>query len=633
MNSSDEDFPLLLDKELNDFSNPMDENDRNNDDNRELTLNDVIIKSTLYDPNYETQRQNVLSAFNKNKVSIMEESVAFGTRIPRNSFRLVHRNNIPELVGFTNVPLRKKVFTTGTTEDLGTFNQTDLHIGAHSSHLINVPQGFVAKAFHGNKYPLLLGEGPHVIHDNTFKIVGGKDACLVKLNTSIIVNGTLFILRIPKGKIAKIWMGSEPYLLSSREDPYVFKSPYFSIQPVSEEVYFEDASTPVIIHGPIKRLIPKTGEVAITYNNGNLVTYEADPNMKPILITDENHTFNGFLATNIQTIEFPCERTKILRRKENPNNIDFVNYEEFRTKDGLPIGVKLLVVYSIFDPVKALSKLNKNQIETHIEKLVVADMGAVVQRCSSGDFQNTNMTKTTPHIRDELLNTTSANNDESLIPPNNPQLIVFLQDSMKNKLTEDFKEYGIELVRVNIETPKILDKTIADKIAENSILTSATNAKESMIDQKYKIAKKEAEQLAIQIEIKQKQENENMINAARAKLEAAKLIAEAKYIEADAIAKSEKKIFETKAKLYKRYPHLFQYDMSKLQTDRLRSVKTTVISPEVAKSVFGFGSQFANQIICDSKDYGESQSQSDEYSEDDKDETIYRPQNYPLKKI
>ena len=82
MNNSDEDFPLLLDKELNDFSNPI-ENLSNlivSDDKRELTLDDVVIKSTLYNVDYEIQTQNILSAFNRNKVSIMEESVTFGTR-------------------------------------------------------------------------------------------------------------------------------------------------------------------------------------------------------------------------------------------------------------------------------------------------------------------------------------------------------------------------------------------------------------------------------------------------------------------------------------------------------------------------------------------------------------------------
>ena len=156
-----------------------------------------------------------------------------------------------------------------------------------------------------------------------------------------------------------------------------------------------------------------------------------------------------------------------------------------------------------------------------------------------------------------------------------------------------------------------------------------------MIEQKYKIAKKEAEQLAIQIEIKQKQENENIINAARAQLEAAKLIAEAKLIKADAEAKAERKIFETKAKLYRKYSHLFQYEMAKLDAEKLSGVKTTVISPEVAKNIFGFGSQLASKIVLNERHY-DSDSKEIEYSdeEDDKDETIFGlQQKYPIKKI
>ena len=82
MNNSDEDFPLLLDKELNDFSNPIENLSSPivSDEKRELTLDDVVIKSTLYNVDYEIQTQNILSAFNRNKVSIMEESVTFGTR-------------------------------------------------------------------------------------------------------------------------------------------------------------------------------------------------------------------------------------------------------------------------------------------------------------------------------------------------------------------------------------------------------------------------------------------------------------------------------------------------------------------------------------------------------------------------
>lgn len=581
----------------------------------ELTIDKIIIESTISNFDPDVQLQNILQAFNKNKDTIMEPSTTLGTRIRRDEFRLVHRNNTPELIAFTNVPLRKKFFLTGVTEDLGTFKQTDMLIGAHGSYVLNVQKGNIAKGFCGTGIPILFGEGTHVIHNNTFKL--DKDP-IVSLNKPYIKHGTYNILRVPKGKIAKIWLGNEPYLLESKEEPYIFNTPYFSLERKSEAELFEDAFSEVIIHGSIKRLVPKTGKVAITYNNGNLVTFAAQ-NGEPILITKENHIFDGFLPTNTQTVVFPCEKTKALRRKERPGDLDYIEYEAMRTIDGLPIGIKLLVIYSIVDPVKTLSMLNKDQIESHIENIVVADMSMVIQRCSSSDFQNTDMTRTMPHIRDKIMNTTSSHCEPSA--PNNTEFIRYLQDSVKNKLSEDFKDYGIDLVRVNIETPKILDKAIANKMAEFSLLTASANSKVSTIDQTYNIAKKEAEQLAIQNEIKQNQENQNKINvaktsleaakqdaainevkqnqenqnkvnAAKAELEAAKLKAEAKKITATADSLANIAIDEARAKLFEEYPKLFEYEMAKLQSIATSNIKTTVISPEIAQSLLTFGTTY-----------------------------------------
>ena len=264
--------------------------------------------------------------------------------------------------------------------------------------------------------------------------------------------------------------------------------------------------------------------------------------------------------------------------------------------------------------------MTKSKIESHIENIVVADMSMVIQRCSSSDFQNTDMTRTMPHMRDKIINTTLANN-ESGPPPYNAEFIRFLQDSVKNKLSEDFKDYGIDLVRVNIETPKILDKAIANKMAEFSLMTSSANAKVSTIEQTYNIAKKQAEQDAIQNEIKQNQENQNRINAAKAsleaakqeanqnevkqnqenqnkinaakaELEAAKLKAEAKKITATADSLAATAIDEARAKLFETYPKLFEYEMAKLQSIATGNIKTTVISPEIAQSLLTFGNKY-----------------------------------------
>ena len=532
---------------------------------KDLSFRDIIVSSTLRHPDLDEQARNIVRLFNQNRPSIMVESVAMGKRIQRDEFRLVHRNNFPELVPFTRKPLRMEYNMTGTTEEIGVFKQNDLCIGAHGSYVVNVPQGKICKAWYGNR-PVLLGEGPHVIHSNNFKLQKGNP--LVSISATHIAHGTINIVRVPVGYIAKIWLDNCPYILESRPEPYVFNTPTFKL--VSEKEDAPDAhnapandlgrgiaqlvksaeqekvlfltSEKLIRHGPIKRVMPKTGEVAITYKNGILEIIEPTKTNEPTVINDPNHIVEGFIETTIQTLTFPSEKTIAERERNSHKKDDFNSYEEFRTKDGMPIGVKLLVVYIITDPKLLLSELSRDQIVPHIENLVVADMGSVIQQCSSSDFQSTGQTKTMPGFVDTMMNH-QAPDPSAPPPPNNPEFVQHLQDSVKNKLSADFAEYGIKLDRINIETPKILDKEIADKLSEFSLMNSKATAKEAVLDKQYNIAKREAEQKAKQLEIQQMQDNQNMIRMAKAKLEAAEMEAKAITIKAQAEAEAQKSKF------------------------------------------------------------------------------------------
>jgi len=547
----------------------------------QYTINDIVIASTLRDKNPYTQVQNILHAFNGNRESIMVPSVIFGKRINRDEYRLVHRNNSPELVGYSDIPLRKKIYMTGTTEDIGIYKQTKLFFGAHGIYVVNVPVNKIAKAYLGLK-PILLGEGPHVIHDPNFKLAEDP---LVNIYDKNIYHEIYTIIRINKGELCKIWFNNDPIILESRSKPYIFVTPYLKMMIFDNNNGFFSASERLIEHGPIKRLMPQTGEVAITYDHGNLVTMPPNKNKTPIIINSQNHTVEDFISTNIQTLVFPSEKTITSRKKNHSNGEyckDFVNYEEFRTRDGLPIGVKLLVVFSIVDPQKTLSRLKKDEIIPHIENLVVADMGAVIQQCTSSDFQNTSQTTTEPYVFDNKINKYKHG-----LPPNNPEIINHLQDSVKNKLSKDFLEYGIMLDRLNIETPKILDKAIGKKISEYSLLNSEASAKESILEKKFVIVKKEAERAAKKTEIEQIQTNQNKISAAQAEFEAAKLLAEAKKIKSDAEAYSAKAVAKAQAEMFEKYPKLFEFRLMELKTQSMKGIKSSIVSPEIAKNMFG----------------------------------------------
>lgn len=620
-----------------------------------LNYDDVVIRSPLYDNDPTQQISNIIAAFNQNRKSIMTRSVV-GKRIDPDYFRIVALNNQPELVPPSKYKYRKCIFPSPNdhAEELGKYKQTELCFGAYGSYVVNVPVGKVALAWRGN-IPIILGQGPHVIHDPNFKMVGEdnlqdvnhsyishgtihiirvapnnictiwinyvpyilvpreepyvfnepifkKDKNLTALTNGYINHGNYHILQIPNGKIGKVWFGSEPHILEARSEPYIYNDQTFRLERKSENENFEDATSRIIVHGSIKRLMPRTGEVAITYDNGKLITYEPPVDHKPILITNPNHSHEGFLTINIQTIEFPSEATRKARtanaKKTNKNtdptddmNYNDINYEIFRTSDGLPIGVKILVVFEIEKPDLTLKRLKPDQIMPHIEHLVVADMGRTIQSATSVDFLSSDQTKIKP-LKTDI---------DMISDSHQGEFFQYLQDKVKSQLHNDFAEYGIKLVRLNFETPKILDHTISNKMAEFSLMSTSARAQEGVMDRNFRIAQTKANQDAETMKIKQKQENDNKVLIAEvdqksvqlkaeAELNAARMKALAKLAETEAEAKGQQMLLEIanrRAELYDKHPGLLQYDLALIQAKAMRSIQSTIISPEIAQMYYG----------------------------------------------
>jgi len=442
-------------------------------------------------------------------------------------------------------------------------------------HIIRVSPNVLQKVWINNvPYFLTPREKPYVFKESVFRSDGE-----VSISEGYINHGNYNILQIPNSKIARIWIGSTPRLLESSAEPYVFTDQRFRIEMGSKKKeIFLDATDRLIEHGSIKRLLPVTGEVAITYDNGKLLTIQPRDDKLPTIITSPNHKVQGFLPCNVQTIEFPSEKRKKERMKENEvskQEIDYedVNYEVFRTGDGLPIGVKLLVVYEIADPNLTLTKLNPDNIMSHIEYLVVADMGTTVQNCSSVDFLRSNQTQ----VKEQEHNL------------NDISFYLQLQDKVKIQLHEDFAKYGIKLVRLNIETPKILDHNISSKMAEFSLINTETRARETVLERKYNIARQEASQEAVKKEVAQQQENNNKISAAKAEFEATKLNTESKILQAEGEAKCRELLLEVdrkRAKLYDEYSGLLNYETTKLTNEAVKSISGMIISPDVASMIY-----------------------------------------------
>lgn len=543
--NSFEDSPIKISKMKNNFFSAQVKID-------DVTLENVIINSSLIDRNPVTQAKNVLAAFNVNVVkdqSAFETSLLIGEWVKPGKYILGACNQIPEL-GFHNgaQKIRRAWYLDPfiNTEIKTQHGQSDLFFGAYGSYVLNVPVNTYALGWSGN-VPLIFNTGPHVVHDANFKF-DPKNG-LVNQSNPYINHGSIHILRVPAGMLAKIWIGATPHLLDSREEPYIFDTPLFNLAKKDDASLFYSATDPLIIHGSIKRLMPHTGQVAITYDNGNLKIIGPNKDGYPTIIESATHEVRGFINTNVQAPDFPSEAEKKKRSKNNPNiSADELNHYVFTTKDNLKICMKLLVSYRIIDPNTTLSQLGENNIQSTVESLASVDMGKMVIRLSSQEFMN-------PYsARQE-----AKKKSDSKSPDEEEEIQPSFWDEIRTNLSDELKTYGIELIRFNIETPFVLDKEIAKEMSKFATLNAKANAEQAVIIKQAQVKKAEAERDAMTKQIEQGQSNAALISKNKAELKAEKLRAKARKIQ----AKAEAKYIETIGEAYRNNPALLELEKTK----------------------------------------------------------------------
>jgi len=521
--------------------------------NNEPTLEDIIIESTLIDKDPNKQAMNIINAFNSRVepgYNAFEKSLFFGYWVNPDQFILGACNQIPEIQLYDGAQkLRRGWYTSFkvNTELIGIIKQTETFFGIYGSYVLNVPPNKYALAWSG-LVPKIYGVGPHVIHDPNFYF--DKKTGLVDQVTNYITHGSIHILRVLAGYVAKVWIGNQPYLLEYQENPYIFNSSLFKIIKDNDAIFF-NATKELITNGSIKRVMPHTGRVAITYNNGNLEIIF--PNEKgPTFITSPTHEVSSFLDTNIQSYTFPSEQEKINRIKNNKNISDErLNNYVFLTSDSLEIGMKLLVSYKIVEPHKTLSLLGEKGILNTVENLASVDMARAVNSLSSQEFLN-------PYSNAEKKNQPS-----------------YFWDKILSSFSKELANFGIELVRFNIESPFYIDKEIGKKMSEFATMTAEANAKQGIIERQAKVQEAEAKRDAYTNQIKQNQINEATISAAKANLEAKKL--EAEGIEILALANA--KELELTGKVFREYPELLEFQKVKVMAQAIGNGKLVMSYP------------------------------------------------------
>jgi hypothetical protein len=376
---------------------------------------------------------------------MMVESRVTGHFLEPGNVTLIPINNLPEMITPLDGPREFKTVmkTLDVREVIGIFKESKLFFGAKGMWVCNVPQGKYLCCWNGTE-PLILDEGTHVLNAPNLQPVSHKNE--VDQGSLYIKVGNVHILRVPPGKLALVMLNNAPYVLESRFEPYVFKNPVFSFNPgrdfvsagspyihhgdlhmlqvpkgrlaccwqgsvpfllhyrterflikhdlfsvarKSQNELFYDSNSEYILHGSIKRIIPKTGNVAVVYQNGHLHIVPPAEDGEPITFNDEHTVVKSLFNTQKRTIRFPSEKTKAQHEKDvkmRGGDPKFINYEQFTTGSGGRYGMKVIVVFEVANPLKALTYLREEEIVPHVELLVITEMNKAIQTAESANF-------------------------------------------------------------------------------------------------------------------------------------------------------------------------------------------------------------------------------------------------------
>jgi regulator of protease activity HflC (stomatin/prohibitin superfamily) len=586
----------------------------------EIPVSKLVVSSVYENMKASEKVAAIVTKFNARvKESIITDPGArSGERIEPGMFLLAHRNKIPEIYAGTGARRTLKI-TTGYTDTGylgspdGKCKQTEPLIGDYGSYIVNVQQGMLARVWSSNE-PKLLGEGTHVIHDELFRrepdgrffvkrseqhiehgtihilrvplgslgkvLIDSKPVLLpyraepygfytpflqfagfVKQSEPYIDFGTLHLLRVPAGSVAKCWLGSKPMVLEYREEPYFFDDPLFRVEKprTGTDALFESANVKHIQHGSINRLRPGVNgelEVAVVQHDGELHFVD-----RFVTIDDPSQAVLGFLDIGLQTHVFPSRTTREERRRENPRaTIEEISFEPMTTRDSLKVGLKLLVAFQCLDPHRLMSKLRLKDIIGHVENLAVSDMARAVQNSTSQNF----------------LHSSNRHKDEMT------ESDMSITDRVRLELAHHLDDCGLKLIRFNIEEAKVLDEELAKEMAKQALVAATASAQQAVIEQKAAVARSNAELEAMARRVKQDQENSIRISAAQAELEAERIKAQGVLVQAAA----ERDAALMRGQQLRDYPELLQLEIVRLQMQALRSCTIVMCAPEIAQTPF-----------------------------------------------
>jgi len=332
-------------------------------------------------------------------------------------------------------------------------------------HVLNVVKSQIAK-IHQNNFPRLLSEGLHIIESSNFSYEG---TVVIEPSNLCIKHGAITILQIPRGKVALTWNRNEPYFL---DEPGLFEFNDSNFHFVS----FADAEQRIIELGSKKIIQVYTGEVGITYDDGELKVL----NNGRHVINSSTHVFERFLSTkqrSIRLITYGADHKISKKKSVLEDDADLLVCE---TRDLVKVGVRADVFYSIADPTKCIQTLDTDELEDLVRETAVATLTNIIRSTALNQIaQSRNVSASQPEINVIGTSTidSTANIADSQHEQDQPSAVSYFfdraHDEFMSKLQEDFvSRYGIDIANIRMESFKIMDVELSAEISQNCLVTA-----------------------------------------------------------------------------------------------------------------------------------------------------------------
>lgn len=404
--------------------------------------------------------------------------------------------------------------------------------------IIQVPKGHLAKVME-NVTPKMLPEGVHMLDHPNFHFEG-----LEVLSSAVIRHGTITRFRVSQGQVGLATWQNEAIFVEI-PGTYEVDSPDF--------IYHEakSVSSKLLQNGNKKVVTVFSGEVGLSYRAGCLDVLQPGRH----IISAADHYFDSFLST--QQIA--------MRLADASGGEDLIVAE---TKDFVKVGICADIFYSIADAAKTIMRVGKEGVQTLVMETAIGTLTNIIRSTALNEIAQSQSQHDAPSMKKTEAEIKAA---QATGQPSAPFFFDRAHDEFLARLHDDFLDrYGIEISNIRVASCKIMDKELSASISKQALVTAQTENQLANLkgqteiataeqDRQARVAQIAAEQEARALQVSTESQNKAQLEKAEAQAkakafivnqEADALIARAR-AEAEAIrlrAEAEAEGIRTKAK-------------------------------------------------------------------------------------